>query len=238
MNTYTARLLDGKLGIFYNIIMQKEGENKINVPAGDTYSGVGGFIWEVIKVFFWAFIVIMPIRIFLFQPFFVQGASMEPNFQGGNYLIINELGYKNTSFGIDNKDIFSVPTFRELNRGDVVVFRYPKDPTQFFIKRVIGLPGEKVIIVDGKVRIVSKQNPEGFILDEYQYLPKNFITNNPQNPQSNAPIIQELSQDEYFVMGDNRAQSHDSRAWGPLDKKYVIGKALLRAWPLSEISVY
>lgn len=218
--------------------MQTEAQNKGIDSTGDAYSGVGGFIWEVIKVFFWAFIVIMPIRIFLFQPFFVQGASMEPNFQGGNYLIINELGYKHTSFGIAGNTIFSVPTFRELSRGDVIVFRYPKDPSQFFIKRVIGLPGEKVVIADGKVRIISEQNPEGFILDEGQYLPKSFITNNPQNPQSNTPIVQELSSEEYFVVGDNRAQSHDSRAWGPLDKKYVIGKALLRAWPLSEISIY
>ena len=203
-----------------------------------TYSEVGGFIWEVIKVFFWAFIIIMPIRIFLFQPFFVQGASMEPNFEGGDYLIINELGYKQTSFGFADMDIFSLPTFRELQRGDVVVFRYPKDPKQFFIKRVIGLPGEKVVISEGKVRIISKQNPDGFILDEYQYLPKNVVTNNPQNPQSNTPIIQELSSDEYFVLGDNRSQSHDSRAWGALNKKYVVGRAMLRAWPLSGISLY
>lgn len=236
MNGYCGHLASAAAHV--RSIMPNEMENREHAPMNKTYSEVGGFIWEVIKVFFWAFIIIMPIRIFLFQPFFVQGASMEPNFEGGDYLIINELGYKQTSFGFADMDIFSLPTFRELQRGDVVVFRYPKDPKQFFIKRVIGLPGEKVVISEGKVRIISKQNPDGFILDEYQYLPKNVVTNNPQNPQSNTPIIQELSSDEYFVLGDNRSQSHDSRAWGALNKKYVVGRAMLRAWPLSGISLY
>jgi signal peptidase I len=205
----------------------KEKDNKLE---DDSYYGVGSFLWEVVKVFFWALLIIMPIRMFLFQPFFVQGASMEPNFQDGNYLIINELGYKQTSLDLGSVHFFSTGVFKELQRGDVVVFRYPKNPSQFFIKRVIGLPGEHIKIENGKIIIFNKQKPEGFSLDEKQYLAEGVSTNN--------PVDETLTEDEYFVLGDNRNQSHDSRAWGPLNKSFVIGRVLVRAWPLSEVKVY
>ncbi len=208
--------------------MENPNSNMTEVDE-EVYYGVGSFLWEVVKVFFWALIIIVPIRIFLFQPFFVQGASMEPNFKDGDYLIVNELGYKKTSFDIDGFHLFTVNTFRDFNRGDVIVFRYPKDTTQFFIKRVIGLPGEQVKVESGKVTIYNKENPDGMVLDEKAYLPAGLITT--------GAVTTTLKSDEYFTLGDNRQFSHDSRAWGVLPKYDVIGKVLIRAWPLSKAEI-
>lgn len=196
----------------------------------DAYYGVGSFLWEVVKVFFWALVIIMPIRVFLFQPFFVQGASMEPNFKDGDYLIINELGYKKTNVGFDSLNLFTVSPFKDLQRDDVVVFKYPKNPKQYFIKRVIGLPGEQIKISEGKITIFNKQNPDGIVLDEKLYLSGDVVTSSEQ--------IRTLKDDEYFVLGDNRQFSHDSRAWGPVSKSHIVGKVLLRAWPLGKSQLF
>lgn len=206
-----------------------ENKNEFIEAEEEIYYGVWSFIWEIIKVFFWALAIIVPIRIFLFQPFFVQGASMETNFKDGDYLIINELGYKKTDIDISGNHLFTVDTFKELKRGDVVVFRYPKDPKQFFIKRVIGLPGEQVKVEGGRVVIFNNDNPEGMVLDESSYLRKDLMTN--------GAVMVALKTDEYFVLGDNRQFSHDSRAWGPLPKDDVIGKVLIRAWPLNKAEI-
>lgn len=195
----------------------------------EVYYGVGSFLWEVLKVFLWALIIIVPIRVFLFQPFFVQGASMEPNFKDGDYLVVNEFGYKQTAFDFSGKHFFTVGSFKDLSRDDVVVFRYPRDPKQFFIKRIIGLPGEKVKIENGKVTIFNKQNPDGLILDEHGYLPAGLLTS--------GTVTTTLSDQEYFVLGDNRQASHDSRAWGSLPKDDVIGKVLIRAWPINKAEI-
>lgn len=206
-------------------------KNLHNYEEGnEAYYGVGSFLLEIVKVIFWAVIIILPIRIFLFQPFFVQGASMEPNFEDGEYLIVNEIGYKETGIGLSGSTFFTLDPFKELEREDTVVFRYPKNPSQFFIKRVIGLPGETISIDKGQVRIANKENPEGFILDESAYLPAGLETS--------GEVMRELGDDEYFVMGDNRGASHDSRAWGPLNKDKVIGKVILRAWPVARAAVY
>jgi len=201
-----------------------------NVNPNEAYYGVGNFIIEIIKVFFWALIIILPIRVFLFQPFFVQGASMEPNFEDGEYLIINELGYKETDVGFDNLHLFSVNPFKDLQRGDVVVFRYPKNPSQYFIKRIVGLPGETMSINNGRVTIINSDNPSGLVLDESDYLSKDL--------QTSGNTDQKLGDDEYFVMGDNRSSSHDSRSWGPLKKDKIIGKVFVRAWPFERASIY
>lgn len=197
------------------------------------YYGIGGFLLEIIKVIILAFVIIVPIRVFLFQPFFVQGASMEPNFEDSNYLIVNELGYKKTSFDLNGKNLFTVDSFKKFQSGDVVVFRYPKNPSQFFIKRVIGLPGEKVEIKSGQILIYNQNNPEGKILDESAYLSKNVKT-----ATALDDFVITLSDNEYFVMGDNRMYSSDSRVWGPVPSSDVMGKVILRAWPLDKVSVY
>ena len=196
----------------------------------ENYQGVGGFILEIIKIIALAFIIIVPIRVFLFQPFFVQGSSMEPNFEDGQYLIVNELGYKETDLNIGSNNLFAVKPFKEAARQSVVVFRYPLDQSKFFIKRVIGLPGETVQIKDNQVIIFNKQHPNGFVLNESAYLSSDVITNQDQTVQ--------LGPDQYFVMGDNREFSSDSRAWGPVPVSDLIGEVELRAWPLNKISVY
>lgn len=196
----------------------------------DENVGVGGFVLEMIKIILLAFIIIVPIRVFLFQPFFVQGASMEPNFENGQYLIVNELGYKQTTVGVNNIRFFSVGAFRDIARQKVVVFRYPKDPSKFFIKRVIGLPGEKIEIKDGSFKIFNQEHPDGFTLDESAYLDPSVKTNGDQ--------VVTLGEDEYFVMGDNRPFSSDSRVWGPVPGRDIVGEVLLRAWPLDKLSVF
>jgi len=172
------------------------------------------FSFETIRVVIVSLIIIFVVRSFVIQPFFVKGSSMEPNFQDGNYLIVNEIGYR----------------LEEPERGDVIVFHYPNDPSEYYIKRVIGLPGETVEIKDGKVKIFNKENPQGFLLDESKYLASSVVT----TPSSSA----ELGADEYFVLGDNRGASSDSRRWGKLAKHYIVGKAWVRAWPFDNFSVF
>lgn len=195
----------------------------------DQYYGVGSFVLEIIKIIILAFVIIVPIRVFLFQPFFVQGASMEPNFEDGEYLIVNEFGYKETSIGADNVQLFAVKPFKNVQRQQVVVFRYPLDLSKYFIKRIIGLPGEKVEIKSGQIKIYNQENPDGFILNENQYLSPNLKTAGDQTV---------ILKNEYFVMGDNRPNSSDSRSWGPVPQKDIVGLVLLRAWPLDKISIF
>lgn len=194
------------------------------------YLGIGGLILEMVKVFLLAVVIIIPVRVFLFQPFFVQGSSMEPNFQDGQYLVVSEFGYKQTAVDAAGLFHFTVSPFKSINRQDVVVFRYPKNPEQFFIKRVIGLPGESVEIRRGKVIIYNETHPEGFALDESSYLGADVLT-------QDMPKVT-LQNDAYFVMGDNRMFSYDSRAFGPLKKDMMIGRVLLRAWPAEKFSLY
>ncbi len=189
-------------------------------------SDIGNFVWEVVKIFVFSAMIIIPVRTFLFQPFLVQGASMAPNFHGGEYVIVNEMGYKDVSIG----DLTLVPVQREFHRGDPIVFRFPNDPKVFFIKRVVGLPGEKITIHNGVVTIYNDVHPDGFVLEE-EYLPQNY-------DDANGDVEYTVGNDEYFVMGDNRNNSYDSRAWGPLDKDLVMGKVLIRIWPFSKFKIY
>lgn len=198
--------------------------------VGERYAGVGSFILEIIKIVVLAFIIIVPIRVFLFQPFFVQGASMEPNFENGEYLIINELGYKKTSLHLGSANVFTVKPWKEVARQEPVVFRYPLDPSKFFIKRIIGLPGEKVEIKNSQVTIYNNEHPEGFVLDESAYLGKGVRTS--------SDLTIALKSDEYFVMGDNRSYSSDSRAWGPVPESDIVGKVAIRAWPVNRMSTF
>ncbi|MDO8602165.1 MAG: signal peptidase I [bacterium] len=168
-------------------------------------------IWEVAEVVLIALVTVFIIRTFVIQPFQVSGASMSPNFQDHNYLLIDEVTYN---------------FFRKPERGEVVVFRYPGDKTSFFIKRVIGLPGEQVVIHGGKVTITEAgENGKVFTLTE-SYLPAQTKTTGESTTK--------LAQDEYFVMGDNRNNSFDSRNWGPLHEEDITGIVRLRLYPFSE----
>ncbi len=159
-------------------------------------------------------IIVLLIRAFLFQPFFVKGQSMEPNFDDGNYLIVDRI----------------TPMLSSFERGEVIVFRAPINKSDFYIKRIIGLPGERVVIKNGQIKIYNKSHKDGFILDESPYLGKNIITS--------GEIDVTLSKDEVFVLGDNRNVSYDSRMWGPLHIRDIIGIVRLRAWPINEVSVF
>ncbi len=133
---------------------------------------------------------------------------MEPNLMNGDYLLVDEISYR----------------FGGPRRGDTIVFRYPADPSQFFIKRIIGLPGETVEIRNNKVKIYDS---ESVVLKE------NYLS---ESQQTLGDMVVRLGNDEYFVMGDNRLQSSDSRRWGSLKKKYIIGRAFVRLWPVNDIS--
>ena len=188
------------------------------------------FVFEIIKIVLISFLIIFPIRTFVFQPFFVKGSSMEPNFLNGEYLIINELGYKKTVVAAGEKEIFTVDSFKELERGTPVVFRYPRNPEEFFIKRVIGLPNERVLIKNKTIKIFNDESPEGFLLDERDYIPNHFETRGEED------FVLEGGQ--YVVLGDNRSHSSDSRNWGILSSDYIVGKVLLRAWPVDRFKLY
>jgi signal peptidase I len=160
------------------------------------------FIFEILKITIIALLIVIPIRVFVFQPFFVRGASMEPNFHDLDYLIIDEISYR----------------LGEPERGDVIVFYNPNDTSQRFIKRIIALPGETIKLADGNIYI--KKDEEFNLFDESSYLPKGTKT-------SGQHIIT-LQNNEYFVMGDNRGSSYDSRNFGPLSENFIIGKSVFR----------
>ena len=168
-------------------------------------------LFDLIKIVLVTLAIVIPIRYFLFQPFFVKGESMKPNFDNNQYLIVNEIDYR----------------FSQPQRGDVIVFRYPRNPQIYFIKRVIGLPGEKIEIKNNRITIYNQDHPKGLILKE-NYLPSRTATN------GNISIL--LKNDEYFVMGDNRLFSYDSRRFGPVKRNLIIGKAWLSIWPLETIT--
>lgn len=188
-------------------------------PIPEAESGVsefGRFVWELVKVFVISMIIVLLVRYFIAQPFIVSGSSMEPNFYNGQYLVINEIGY----------------TFGAPQRGDIIVFKYPKDTSQYFIKRIIGLPGERVDIQDNKVIVFNSAHPNGFALDE-SYLPKTDLTF--ADGQFNNVTV---GNSEYFVLGDNRMASSDSRFWGTVPKNDIVGKVWLRAFPFQSFKEF
>ncbi len=153
--------------------------------------------------------IVMPFRIYIAEPYLVDGRSMSPTFETADYLIVDKI---NSGIG-------------KLDRNSVVVFKYPDDTSKSFIKRIIGLPGETVKIEDNKVTIVNNDHPEGFGLDQSYIVHKSV-----------GSYEKTLDADEYFVMGDNRAESFDSRSWGPLPQKDILGKPILRLFPFTKIS--
>ncbi|HAQ02891.1 signal peptidase I [Candidatus Nomurabacteria bacterium RIFOXYC2_FULL_36_8] len=187
-------------------------DNKTNdgVPVNSKFKKFIADGWDLIKFAVMALVIVIPIRLWIAQPFVVSGESMHPTFEDGQYLIVDELSYITGN----------------AERGDVVIFRYPNDTKRFFIKRVIGLPNEKIIVKDDSVTIINKEHPDGLKLTE-PYL----------NEKIFGPTGEYTTKDnEYFVMGDNRNRSSDSRFWGVLPQKLMIGRAYLRLLPLKEMS--
>lgn len=171
-------------------------------------SAVKGFFWDLAKILGLSLIIIIPFRLFIAEPFVVSGSSMAPNFHNKDYLIIDRISYRRS----------------EPQRGDVVVIKYPKDNRQYFIKRIIGLPGETLELKNGEVFIVSKEQPKGFIIQE------SYLLKNTQTLGKPGPIT--LGSGEYYVFGDNRTASSDSRVWGILPEKNIVGRVWLRVFPL------
>jgi len=168
-------------------------------------------LFEIIQFALIALIIVLPVRWFIAQPFIVSGASMEDTFHSGEYLIVDQLTYH----------------LEEPEAGDVIVFRYPRNPSTFFIKRIIGTPGDTVIIEGDTVTVQNDEHPDGLVLDEpyiADMAPNTFLT-------------ETLGAREYFVMGDNRDKSSDSRVWGVLQRENIIGRAYLRLFPFNEMGV-
>lgn len=169
------------------------------------------FFIELLKFALIAVVIVVPLRLFIAKPFIVSGASMEPTFDTGQYLIVDELSYR----------------FGEPARGDVVIFRYPKDPSQYFIKRVIGLPGETVRIQRGEVSVIET-NGNAVNLDESYIVHKG----------NGGDMQVTLKAGEYFVMGDNRPESSDSRIWGVLPREDIVGRAFVRLLPVQTLGLF
>lgn len=193
---------------------QNFNENWEEGSSNNDQREVASFFWEVVKMVILSLAIIVPIRYFLVQPFFVKGASMDETFHNGDYVLIDELTYR----------------FRDPQRGEVVVFRFPQDPGQFFIKRIIGLPGEEIQIRNNEIVIHNMEHPKGFILDESAYLDK--------GQRTTGDFRLNIDEKEFFVLGDNRMQSSDSRIWGAVNRQLISGRVFFRAWPLSQISTF
>lgn len=168
------------------------------------------FFTELLKFVVVAAVIVLPVRLFVAQPFIVSGESMSPTFENGEYLIVDELTYR-----------LSPP-----KRGDVVIFRYPRNPKEFFIKRIIGLPGETVQVQGGQV-MVTETSGTTITLDEP------YVKNLGNGPDATYPV----DPGSYFVMGDNRPESSDSRIWGLMPRQNLIGRAFIRLLPIGQASI-
>ncbi len=190
----------------------EEEENTPGNSENKDEKTVGVFLWELVKIIIIAAMIIFPVRYVVAQPFSVKGDSMEKTFSNRNYLIIDQISYR----------------FADIERGDVIVFRFPRNPQEFYIKRVIGLPGETVKIENGSVSVCNDVHPDCFELDE------SYLSDHERTPGSKEIVAGENS---YVVLGDNRNASSDSRSWGELPRNYAIGKVLLRAWPFNQFGI-
>ena len=186
-------------------------EPHIDTPPTEIQPKKHSFWSELVLFIFIAVCIVLPFRLYIAEPYIVSGTSMSPTFETGHYLIVDKISWQ-----------LHVPA-----RYDVVVMIFPKDTTKDFIKRIIGLPGETVTIKNGVVSIVNSAHPQGFVLDQ------SFV----KYPKNDDTMSITLKNDEYFVMGDNRAGSYDSRYWGPLPKSDIIGHPVLRLWPLNKIGI-
>lgn len=166
-------------------------------------------LFDLVKTVVAVLLAVFLLRAFVFQPFVVEGASMEPNFQDGEYLVVERISY----------------LFRDPRRGDVVVFRFPSNPSLNYIKRIVGLPGEEIDIENGTVLVNKKASNEPYILPG-----STFLSGFEQEEWS-------LKAREYFVLGDNRSHSSDSREWGVVPRVNIVGRAFFVVYPLRDFGL-
>lgn len=170
------------------------------------------FFFDFLETIVVALSVFVVIYLFIVQPHEVKGSSMEPSFQNNEYIITDKISYR-----------FGLP-----QRGDVVIFKAPVNPDVDYIKRIIGLPGDKVMVSSGKVKINGQSVDETYLASDTPLFPGGFM-------QDGVEI--DVPEDHYFVMGDNRPHSSDSREFGPISKKLIIGRAIFRYWPIKQLGV-
>ncbi len=159
-------------------------------------------LWTWVRDLVVSLVIAGVVIVFLYQPVKVEGTSMMPRLVDQERIFINKFVYQ----------------IEDIGRGDVIVFRYPHDPTKSYIKRVIGLPGDTVAIEKGEVFINAKKLEEPYLTDEYR------------DRQNHAAMV--VPPDEYYVLGDRRNSSNDSRVWGPVPRKFIYGKAVFVYWPV------
>jgi signal peptidase I len=180
------------------------------------------FSWIILPL-----IVVLLIHSFVFQPYHVVGSSMVPTLQESNYLVVSKLGQTQAAIAraFGNNSAVYLPS-----RGQIIVFHFPKEPEKVFVKRVIGLPGDRVVIKNGKVTVFNNSYPKGFNPD---------ASYEPSNATTYIDVDTVVNPGNVFVVGDNRlpGESYDSRDWGQLGSSYIVGRAVLRLWPLDEVKV-
>lgn len=169
------------------------------------------FFTELLKFVVIAALIVIPVRLFIAQPFIVSGESMDPTFKNGEYLIVDELSYR----------------FAKPERGDVIIFRYPRNPKEYFIKRIIGLPGDTVHIANNTITVTAADGVS-------KKLDEPYVVNQGDGPNATYTV----PSDQYFVLGDNRPESSDSRMWGMLPKDNIIGRAFVRLLPIQTVSLF
>lgn len=195
--------------------IQVTDDKDIQIHRPEAASRTG--LWDEARLLFrdlvFALMIAALVVVFIVQPVKVEGTSMLPRLHDGERIFVNKLIYYD--------EYRWAP---KVDRGDIVVFWFPDDPSKSYIKRVVGLPGDTIEMRDGTVQVNGSQ------IDE-RYLDPRFNVSS----KSQAPVY--VRPNYYFVMGDNRDNSSDSRSWGLVPKKYIYGKALFRYWPLNVASV-
>lgn len=179
---------------------------------------LGMWFLDAIQVIGISVLTIVFLQYFVFQPNEVSGKSMYPYLEDKDRIITEKISYR----------------LHEPERGDIVVFKYPLNKSEEFIKRIIALPGEQIQIKNNTVTIFNNENPTGFILEE-EYLSPSAITNGRAFLSEGKKVT--IPENSYFVMGDNREGSSDSRQWGFISKNDIVGRATLRIWPANTFSV-
>lgn len=174
--------------------------------------GIIDFVMDILETIAFVGSLFIVIYLFIFQPNQVKGASMEPTFQSGDYIITSKITYK----------------FKKIERGDVVVFNSPKNPNIEYIKRIIGLPGDKIEIRNNEVYVNDSVLPETYIAAKTNVWDNGFI-------KEGKPII--IPQNYVFVMGDNRPRSSDSREFGPIPINSIVGVVIYRYFPPNKAGV-